>query len=117
MRRWLLRNPEAAPIVPQLREFAALVPISAATGAGVEKLLAELRAALPLGPRLFPDDMLTDTPERQLVSERIREQVFHATYREIPYATAITIDAQKAAGKMPTQHSRNPSWARNDASR
>lgn len=77
----------------KLREFAAIVPISAQNGVGVEQLLQELKGTLPVSPPLFPDDMLTDSPERSLVAERIREQVFHATYREIPYATAITIDS------------------------
>jgi len=77
----------------KLRDFAAIVPVSAQKGQGVDQLLAELRAALPPGPPLFPEDMLTDVPERALVAERVREQVFLATYREVPYATAITIDS------------------------
>lgn len=77
----------------KLREFAVIVPISAQTGLGVDQLLQELKSTLPVSPPLFPEDMLTDSPERALVAERIREQVFNAMYREIPYATAITIDS------------------------
>ncbi len=77
----------------KLREFAAILPICAQKGLGVEDLLGELRAALPHSPPLFPDDMLTDSPERALVAERVREQIFLATYREVPYATAVTIDS------------------------
>jgi GTP-binding protein Era len=74
------------------RPFAAIVPMSAERGVGLDQLLRELRAALPPGPKLFPEDMLTDSPERALVSERIREQIFIACYKEVPYSTAVTVD-------------------------
>lgn len=77
----------------KLREFISIVPISAQKGVGVEELERELAAALPESPPLFPDDMLTDSPERALVAERVREQIFRVTYREVPYATAVTIDS------------------------
>jgi GTP-binding protein Era len=71
---------------------APIVPTCALKGDGVERLLEELCAVLPLGGALFPEDVLTDRPERFLVSELIREQVFLATKKEIPYAVAVTID-------------------------
>jgi GTP-binding protein Era len=85
-----------------LREFAAIVPVSAQKGIGVDKLEGELASALPESPALFPEDMLTDSPERALVAERVREQIFRATYREVPYATAVTVDSweeQHAPGR------------------
>jgi GTP-binding protein Era len=85
----------------KLRDFAAIVPICAQSGLGVETLIAELRAALPQSQPLFPDDMLTDLPERALVAERVREQIFLATYREVPYATAVTIDSWEERGGAP----------------
>lgn len=72
--------------------FRALVPISAATGEGVDRLESELVAVLPEGERLFPEDMVTDRAERWLAAEMVREQVFLLTRQEIPYAVAVTID-------------------------
>ncbi len=71
---------------------AAVVPISALVGDGMERLVAELSALLPQGPPLFPEEMLTDRAERWLAAEFIREQVFLATREEVPYAVAVTIE-------------------------
>ncbi|MCS6912744.1 MAG: GTPase Era [Myxococcales bacterium] len=71
---------------------AAIVPISAAYGDGLERLVAELIPLLPEGPALFPEDMLTDRAERWLAAELVREQVFLATRQEVPYAAAVTVD-------------------------
>lgn len=76
-----------------MRSFAAVVPVSALTGDGVPQLVAELERLLPEGPRYYPDDAVTDQPERFLVAEIVREKVFHLTEEEIPYATAVTVDA------------------------
>lgn len=73
--------------------ITSIVPISAMKGSGVDRLLLELCQVLPKGPPLFPDDMLTDAPERLLCAERIREQLYLQTHKELPYATAITIDS------------------------
>jgi GTP-binding protein Era len=72
--------------------FAAMVPISAKTGDGVERLVGELAALLPSGERLFPEEMLTDRAERWIGAELIREQVFLLTRQEVPYSVAVTID-------------------------
>ncbi len=71
---------------------APVIPTSALKGDGVERVLTELSTVLPKGGPLFPEDVITDRPERFLVSELIREQVFLATQKEIPYAVAVTID-------------------------
>jgi len=76
----------------RLRSFQQIVPISALQGDGVEILLAELLKILPEGPKLFPEDMITDLPERFLVAELIREKVFQLTRQEIPYATAVMVE-------------------------
>jgi GTP-binding protein Era len=70
----------------------AIIPISALTGDGVNLLLDELMDLLPEGPRYYPEDYLTDQPERFLVAELIREKIFHLVHQEIPYAVAVTID-------------------------
>ena len=84
----------------KLHPLREIIPISAETGDGVDHLLDVLRAALPVGAPLFPADVLTDRPERFLVAELIREQVFLKTRQEVPYAVAVTIDGwQDRAGR------------------
>ena len=72
--------------------FAALVPISALKGDGCEELLKEILKNLPKGEPLFPEDQVTDQPERFLVSEIIREKAVDLTYHEVPHALAVVVD-------------------------
>lgn len=76
-----------------LFDFAGIFPISALKGDGLDELLGCLKDALPEGPQLFPDDIATDATERFIASEFIREQILALTEQEIPYASAVTIDA------------------------
>jgi GTP-binding protein Era len=76
----------------RLRSFEQIIPISALLGDGVETFVDELLKILPEGPRLFPEDMITDLPERFLAAELIREKVFQLTQEEIPYATAVVVE-------------------------
>lgn len=78
-----------------VHSFQALVPISAATGEQVDSLLSEMETLLPVGPPFFPEDTLTDLPQRFIVAEIIREKVFRLTGQEIPYATAVTVESFK----------------------
>jgi len=78
-----------------LYPFAAVVPISALSGDGTDRLVAEILALLPMGPRYFPEDIPTDATERFLVAEIVREKVFLQTGQEIPYSCAVTIDSFK----------------------
>ncbi len=73
--------------------FRAIVPISAVSGEGLPALEAEILAGLPEGEPLFPEDYLTDQTERVLAAELIREKVLHHTRDELPYTTAVVIDA------------------------
>jgi len=73
--------------------FEDMVPISARKGTQVEHLVEEMEKRLPENPPFFPEDTLTDVPERFLAAELIREKVFRLTGEEIPYASAVTIDA------------------------
>lgn len=75
-----------------LLPFEAIIPICALSGDGVPELLDEVRRLLPEGPRYFPEDYLTDVPERFLVSEIIREKVFHLAHQEVPYAVAVMVE-------------------------
>jgi len=72
--------------------FLEVIPVSALTGDGVELLIDRLFEALPAGPRLFPDDTLTDQPERLMVAEIVREKVLELTGQEIPYVTAVATE-------------------------
>ena len=74
------------------REFAAIVPISALTGDGVEILERQIIGQLPEGEPLYPDDFLTDQPERVLAAETVREKVLRHTHAELPFTTAVVVD-------------------------
>ena len=75
--------------------FDVIVPISASEGTQIEKLIEAMENFLPNGPPYFPEDALTDLPQRFIASEMIRETVFRLTGEEIPYATAVTVDSFK----------------------
>jgi len=72
--------------------FAAMVPVSAQTGDGVDRLETVLLEQLPEGEPLYPDDYLTDQPERTLVAETVREKLLHHTHAELPFSTAVVVD-------------------------
>ena len=72
--------------------FASIVPISALKGDGVEALMNEIPQLLPEGPRYYPEDQLTDVPERFIVAEMIREQILMRTKDEVPYGVAILVE-------------------------
>ena len=71
--------------------FDAVVPISAATGEGLGELLDEMEKFAEEGPHLFPDDMITDQPERQICAELVREKLLTCLDKEIPHGTAVEV--------------------------
>ncbi|MDI6687036.1 MAG: GTPase Era [Desulfobacterales bacterium] len=73
--------------------FEAIVPVSAKRGDQVEALLDSMESLLPQCPAFYPEDTLTDMPQRFIAAEMIREKVFRLTGQEIPYSTAVTIDS------------------------
>ena len=75
----------------QAHDFTAVVPISAKNGEGVEELLGVLEGFLPQGPQLFPEDMISDQPERQMMAEILREKLLLCLDKEIPHGTAVEI--------------------------
>jgi len=75
----------------EVHDFAAVIPVSAKTGEGVEELLKEACRYAPEGPQLFPDDMVTDQPDKQIIAEIIREKLLWCLEREIPHGTAVEI--------------------------
>ena len=72
-------------------DFAAIVPISARTGEGLDALMDELEGFAEEGPHLFPDDVFTDQPEKQLCAEIIREKLLWCLEREVPHGTAVVV--------------------------
>ncbi len=82
---------EVIRVYSQAHEFDAVVPLSARTGEGVEELLDVLAGYLPEGPRLFPEDMTSDQPERQMMAEILREKLLLCLDKEIPHGAAVEI--------------------------
>jgi GTP-binding protein Era len=72
--------------------FDAVIPISAKNNEGVDELLTTLDGYLPEGPQLFPEDMVTDQPERQVMAEILREKLLLCLEHEIPHGTAVEIN-------------------------
>ena len=89
---------EKAKLLPLIEEyrklhpFAAFVPISAHKGEGLEEFKKEVVERLPEGPRYFPEDHITDQPERFLAAELIREKALLLTREEVPHSIAVLID-------------------------
>lgn len=83
------------PLIKEIEEAAhprVIVPISAKSGDGVPALLREIVELLPENPPFYPEDTLTDQPERLIAAEMVREAIFKLTSQEIPYSTAVTVD-------------------------
>jgi GTP-binding protein Era len=90
-----LPKPKLLPLMDAFSKvfpFAALVPVSALKGDGCEELLEEVVKNLPEGEPFFPEDQITDQPERFLASEIIREKAIDLTYHEVPHALAVVVD-------------------------
>ena len=72
-------------------DFESVVPISAKTGDGIAELLAEMDRFAVESPHFFPDDMITDQPERQICAELVREKLLNCLEKEIPHGTAVEV--------------------------
>jgi len=90
--------------IAALREFAAIVPISAEKGWQLDELTAEMVKLMPIGPALYAEDDLTDRDERFLAAEYIREKIFRLLGEEVPYATTVTIDRFSTEGQLRRIH-------------
>jgi GTP-binding protein Era len=91
----LVQKPKLLPIMERARgwhDFAAIVPVSAATGDGVNDLERVLLERMPEGEPIYPADYLTDQPERALAAEIVREKVLMHTRAELPFSTAVAVD-------------------------
>lgn len=91
----LIDREKILPIIAEYsarRDFAAVVPISAAEGTNVDALIDEAKNFLPDGVQYYPADMVTDQPERLIIAELIREKILHATQDEVPHAIAVDLE-------------------------
>jgi GTP-binding protein Era len=77
-----------------------MVPISALKGDGCEELLSEVLKLLPEGPLYFPEDQVTDQPERFLASEIVREKAIALTYHEVPHALKVEVEKWEAKPRL-----------------
>jgi GTP-binding protein Era len=82
---------EVMAVYNQLYKFDVILPISAKTGDGVDELMNELEKYAEEGPHFFPDDMITDQPERQICAELVREKLLRCLDKEIPHGTAVEV--------------------------
>jgi GTP-binding protein Era len=97
------KHAELIPFLERLsktREFAAIVPVSAATGKNIPQLLNALREALPEALAAYPPDQLTDRDERFFAAELLREKLFRETGQELPYRCEVLIDSFKQEGRL-----------------
>jgi GTP-binding protein Era len=91
----LARKADILPLIDlyrQKHDFLEIVPVSAMTGENVDRLEQVLDSHLPEGERLYPEETLTDLPERFFVSEMIREKILTFTRDEVPYSTAVVVE-------------------------
>ncbi len=94
----LVERKELLPLIDKWQRaypFKAIVPISALKRQQIDELVEEMVATLPDGPKYYPDDSITDMPERFIAAEMIREKIFRLTGEEIPYAVAVTVESFK----------------------
>lgn len=93
-----VRKERLLPLMDQyqkLHPFEKIIPVSAATGEGIESLLKEILKSLPESPPYYPEEIFTDQTERSIVSEMIREKVIHQTYQEVPHSSAVILESFK----------------------
>ncbi len=98
-----LPKPKLLPLIDAFRkafEFAAILPISALEGAGCVELVDEILKQLPPGAPYFPEDQVTDQPERFLAAEIIREKAIQVMYHEVPYALAVVVEKYEETPKL-----------------
>ena len=91
----LIDKARVLPIISRYADkyhFEGVVPISAKEKTNLDGLLAEIKKYLPEGPQYYPEDMVTDQPERLIVAELVREKVLQLTREEIPHAVAVDVD-------------------------
>lgn len=98
-----VEKPKLLPLIEAFQkefEFAAMVPISALKGSGCDDLVKEILRMLPEGEPYFPEDQVTDQPERFLAAEIVREKAIQVMYHELPYAVAVEVEKFEELPKL-----------------
>ncbi len=98
-----LEKPEILEVISTYKDkydFLDIIPISAKAGDNTDLLLGRIFEVLVEGPQYYPEDMVTDQPEKQIVAELIREKVLHLMSQEIPHGVAVVVDSMKQRGKQ-----------------
>lgn len=98
-----ISKPKLLPLIDAFQKtfpFAAIVPISALKGSGCDELLEEILRLLPEGKPYFPEDQVTDQPERFLAAEIVREKAIEVMYHEVPYALAVFVEKFEESPKL-----------------
>lgn len=96
-------KPKLLPLIDSFAkafDFSSIVPISALKGSGCDELLREILKQLPEGEPYFPEDQVTDQPERFLAAEIIREKAIQVMYHEVPYALAVFVEKFEETPKL-----------------
>jgi GTPase len=102
-----VRKPQLLPLIGAYNRehaFREVIPLSAADGTHCDLLLEQILAVLPAGPAYFPDDYLTDQPERVLAAEIVREKLFQRTREEVPHSVAVRIDDYREEPELTRIH-------------
>lgn len=97
-----VKNEDILPIIANYAaqyDFAGVVPISAKNKLNLDHILSEVKKYLPEGPEYYPEDMVTDQPERLIVAEMVREKVLELTRDEVPHAVAVDVDEMATRSK------------------
>jgi GTPase len=98
-----LPKPKLLPLIEAFRkafDFSAIVPVSAIEGTGCQELVQEILRQLPEGDAYFPEDQVTDQPERFLAAEIVREKAIQVMYHEVPYALAVFVEKFEESPKL-----------------
>ena len=97
-----VKNEDILPIIANYAaqyDFAGVVPVSAKNKLNLDHILSEVQKYLPEGPKYYPEDMVTDQPERLIAAEMVREKVLELTRDEVPHAVAVDVDEMATRSK------------------
>jgi len=98
----LVRRENVLPLMDEysrMHDFTEIVPVSSLRKDNVDDLLATVIGSLPEGPRYYPEDEISELPERFIAAEIIREKIFRLTQYEVPYSTAVVVEEMKDRGE------------------
>ncbi len=99
----LVEKPKILPVIERYASmygFDEVIPVSSLKGENLDDLKATIIKSMPAGPQYFPEDELSDQPERFIVAEIIREKIFRMTKDEVPYSTAVLVEDMKDKGDI-----------------